>query len=144
VLSDRLVLGLLLNVVGLVLFLPGLVLSLILSIRLGPAPYVAATEPVRPGQAIRRSWRLTRGFFWRTLGIVLVMTLVTALLSLPFAQLDPTLTNLALVPLTQVVTSPLLALTWMVLLYDLRLRREGYGALRQEGEQAGPPPPPMG
>jgi hypothetical protein len=141
VLSDRVVLGLLLNVVGLVLFVPGLVLALIVGIRLGPAPYVAATEMVRPGQAIRRSWGLTRGFFWRTLGIVLVMSLITALLGVPFAQLDPALANLALVPLTQVLASPLLALTWMVLLYDMRLRREGYGALRQEREQAGPPPP---
>src|SRR5262249_56571961 len=123
------ILGLVLNLVGLVLILPGVALALVLTIRLGPAPYVAATEPMGPGQAIRRSWRLTRGFFWRTLGILLVMTLVTALISLPFAQFHTPLANLALVPLAEVLASPLVALTWIVVLYDLRLRREGYDAL---------------
>src|SRR5262249_40945734 len=56
VLSDRVILGLVLNLVGLVLILPGVALALVLTIRLGPAPYVAATEPMGPGQAIRRSW----------------------------------------------------------------------------------------
>ena len=47
-------------------------------------------------------------------------------------------TLLVLLPLIQVFTAPLMALAWVTLLYDLRLRREGYAAVaRHSAERSG-------
>lgn len=136
------VVGLFLNVAGLALIVPGILIFLLLFVRLGPAPYVAATEPVGAGRAIARSWRLTRGSFWRTLGVVLAMQLAALVIAAPFGAADSLPAAVALPALAHVVTAPLLAITWTAVLLDLRLRREGYDALRREGEKPGIGVPP--
>lgn len=118
------------GVVGLVFF----------STRLGLAPYAAAVERVGPLHALGRSWRLTRGSFWRTLGIWLTIAVATGIPSYiggQFGSLSAPLAYLALLPLIQVFTAPLMALAWVTLLYDLRLRREGYAAVTTQADESG-------
>ena len=136
VISDRATAGLLLDTAGVTFVLVGGAVFAILRIRLGLAPYVAATERTRLGPSLRRSWHLTRGAFWRMLGVALAMVIIATLVAAPFGASDAQVASVALLPLASVLTAPLLALTWMTLLYDLRLRREGYAALQhEEGEK---------
>lgn len=136
------VVGLFLDVAGLALIVPGVLVFLLIFVRLGPAPYVAATEPVGAGRAIARSWRLTRGSFWRTLGVVLVTQIAALVIATPFGAADSPPAAVALPALAHAVTAPLLAITWTAVLLDLRLRREGYDALRRGGEKPGVEAPP--
>jgi hypothetical protein len=136
------VVGLFLEVAGLALIVPGILVFLLLFVRLGPAPYVAATEPVGVGRALARSWRLTRGSFWRTLGIMLVMQLTALVISAPFGAADTLPAAVILPALAHVVTAPLLAIAWTAVLLDLQVRREGYAALRWEAEKPLVEPPP--
>ncbi len=130
------VVGLFLNVAGLALLVPGILIFLLLFVRLGLAPYIAATEPLGAGRALARSWRLTRGAFWRTLGIVLVMQLIAVVISSPFGGASRPPGVIILPAIAHALTAPLLAITWMALLLDLRVRHEGYAALRQEAEKS--------
>jgi hypothetical protein len=64
-----------------VIFAGGAVLSAFLWTKLSLVPSALVLERLPLGAAIRRSWSLTRGFFWRTFGIELliaVMLLVAA------------------------------------------------------------------
>ena len=116
-------------------------------------PSAIVLERVPVGVAVRRSWALTRGGFWRTLGIlllVLVMIQVAAqVVTAPFSLLGPIVLGIFLPtgtedPTTAIVASAALYLLTVVvasvvgavgsvvqsastaLLYvDLRIRREG-------------------
>ena len=110
----------------------GLVGLLFFSTRLGLAPYAAATERRGPLRALGQSWRLTHGSFWRTLGIWLTFAVLTGVPSYiggQFSSFSAPFAYLVLLPLIQLFTVPMMALTWVTLLYDLRLRREGYAAV---------------
>jgi hypothetical protein len=99
--------------------------------RLGLAPYAAA-DGVGPLRALGRSWSLTRGGFWRVLGIWLTFAVLTGLpayIGSQFAVSSAPLAYLVLLPLIQVVTAPLMVMTWVALLYDQRVRREGFAAI---------------
>ncbi|MFI2753034.1 glycerophosphoryl diester phosphodiesterase membrane domain-containing protein [Cellulomonas sp. P22] len=91
---------------------------------------------------IRRAWRLTRGSFWRLLGIYLlvqiIMSVVVSLLSFPAAMIsafvfdDPTGTAFGSIVVTSLVSIVTYTLTTVfsaavvALLYiDVRMRREG-------------------
>jgi len=113
--------------------------------RLGLAPYAAASERLGPFKALGLSWRLTRGNFWRTFGVVLVIGLLVGLVSGIAGQLglaSVAIAYLVLVALVQVFASPLQALMYVTLLYDLRLRREGYAAVARQGTPAVQPAAP--
>lgn len=112
----------------------------VFSTRLGLAPYAAAAEGIGPLRALGRSWRLTRGSFWRTLGIWLTIAVLTGIPSYiggQFSSLSAPFAYLVLLPLIQVFTAPLMALAWVTLLYDLRLRREGYAAVTAQTAEGG-------
>ncbi len=120
----------------LVIFAPALYLS---------ARWVAAIpalmlERLGPVAALRRSWHLTQGHFWRSVGVMLLLTLLgTLALSMPVAVVQQIATllmpdQLQLIFIISTVSGYLLSVLWqplymigMVLLYyDLRVRREGY------------------
>lgn len=110
------------------------VVALFFGIRLGYAPYVAAVEPVGPWTAVARSWRYAAGVWWRTFGIVLILGIIIGLAGAvagQFQLISVAATALIIVPLLTAATAPLLTLGWVVLWYDLRLRREGYSAVTQ-------------
>jgi hypothetical protein len=118
------------------------------SVRLGMAPYIAGADHLSTGAAIGRSWSLTRRNWWRTftplLVLYLVIYFVSSLIVTPLLFIS--IAGLALVglPLEALLTGPFLALALMVIYYDLRLRREGFGSLAVQLGLAGFAPPPTG
>jgi hypothetical protein len=94
-------------------------------------------EQLGARQSLRRSWSLTRGKFWRSLGVTLVLGVIALIvLSLPnivfqmvamFGTEQTSLWSAAGSALGTVLSSlyvPLSAAAYVVLYYDLRVRRE--------------------
>lgn len=110
-------------------------LAIYVGIRLALATYIAATESLGPVAALRRSWDLTRGQWWHTFVPIFVLELLVALISIPATFIQYAsfgIATLFAVPLMAVLTAPLLALAAVTVLYDLRLRREGFASLASE------------
>ncbi|WEO78175.1 hypothetical protein BJQ94_03815 [Cryobacterium sp. SO2] len=126
-------------------------------------PSLIVLERLRVWPAVRRSWSLTTGFFWRTLGVLLLISLivgvisqiVTTPLSLLFgaatALIDPNASIEAYIPaavlyvLTILITLVIGAVTAVVqsaavaLIYiDLRMRKEGLDLELQRFVEAAP------
>ena len=119
----------------LILGLPCGILAIFVYVRLMLAPYIAATEPLGPVAAIRKSWDVTHRQWWHTAMPVFVVTLIAAVISLPASFVQSAsfgVSVLIAAPLFSALTTPLVALASVVVLYDLRLRREGYAALASE------------
>ncbi|GGF01166.1 hypothetical protein [Mycetocola zhadangensis] len=128
-----------------------IVVGVWLSIKLSIVPSVIVLERASMGAAIRRSWRLTDGYFWRTLGVQyliafivgtvsqVVLTPVSVLYVMALSAVDPTGTSaeswvgplvlyaimivlsLLVGSITSVVSSAAIALIYV----DLRMRKEG-------------------
>jgi hypothetical protein len=127
-------------------FIPlALIAVVFFSVRLGLAPYAAATRRIGPLAALGESWRITRGSFWRIFGVQLIIGLIVGVASTAVGTvagfLPYVVTYLVVTPLVQVFGTPLSTLTDIVLLYDLRLRREGYARVAQDGQDAASSPP---
>ncbi|WP_375399305.1 hypothetical protein [uncultured Amnibacterium sp.] len=93
--------GVVLAIVLLVLgALGGIVLTVWIGVRIAVAPSVIVLERAGIVAAVRRSWRLTRGSFWRTFGLIalprLIIQVVAGVISLPFQLLGSLLTTLVL------------------------------------------------
>jgi hypothetical protein len=118
------------------------------TVRLGMAPYIAGADHLSPGAAIGRSWSVTRGNWWRTFTPLLVISLVVSFASniIVTPLMFVSLAGMALVglPLEAVLTGPLVALTLIVMYYDLRLRREGFVPVAAQLGLAGFAPPSTG
>jgi hypothetical protein len=119
-----------------VFYIATLILVLYVMVRLGLAPYAAAADNLSPGRAIGRSWTLTRRNWWRTFLPILVATLaigtVTGVVVSPLQFVSLAVTSLVVTPLITAIVTPLSVVTYMVVYYDLRLRKEGYPALALE------------
>jgi hypothetical protein len=120
----------------------GVIAALLLAVRLGLAPYIAATSNVSIRQALARSWEITRGHFWTAFGVILV-TGTAAWLVLQFAAVFPAAVAIFVAtPIAYLFTVPLVSLTYVILLYDLWLRHDGYTALTEgSGAAVGTRPP---
>lgn len=118
------------------LLLPGIWLS----VKLCMSFSAIAFERAGPFASIGRSWRLTRGNWWRVFGTLVVVFLIafvvnfalTAVLGIVAAGAD-NLSELAfallatlITLLTYVLTYPLWASVLTVIYYDLRVRNEGF------------------
>jgi hypothetical protein len=130
------------GVLSVVFAIPGAILALLFGIRLGLAPYIAATEELGAGAALKKSWRLTRGHFWRAFGVYLVAGLavgaVTGVVTVVARQFSLSLDLLVVTPLLAVAMAPFSAIVATTLLFDLRLRREGYAAVMAGAGGANP------
>lgn len=114
------------------LIIPGIIAL----VRLAFAPAALVVEGHRGSTALRRSWRLTKGFFWRTLGTLLlagvIAAIVSGIISLPgelvMQALGPDAWPIsALVSvLATVLVTPFGMLVVVLLYFDLRIRREGF------------------
>jgi hypothetical protein len=121
-----------LSCIALALLIPGVIVWALFTVRLGLAPYAAAAERIGPLAAMRKSWRITQGQFWRVFGIILIVGFVVAIVANTAGLVGVASVAVALLvatPLVSVVTTPLTALAYTTLLYDLRVRREGYSAV---------------
>ena len=117
------------------------VLSVWLLVRTLLVPAVLVLEGQKLWAGVKRGWRLTRGSFWRLLGITLLAmiivvavtsvvavpgTLITALV-FPAASptdLAPLLVNSAVLVVAQTVSTVFLAAVIALLYVDVRMRRE--------------------
>jgi hypothetical protein len=76
-------------VVGIVGFIAALVLTIWISIKLTLAVPSVVLEGARPVEALRRSWQLVQGSWWRVFGISLLAAIIVAfiggILQLPFS-----------------------------------------------------------
>ena len=117
-----------------------LLLVAFLGIRLAltlPPIVIERTGPVR---GIRRSWRLTRGHWWRTFAVLGLASLLTILIGLAagaalgaalsaasFSQEATAAVLFTLVMIAvSVVTTPIVAAVMTVHYYDMRVRNEGF------------------
>jgi len=98
-------------------------------------------ERIGPAAAIGRSWRLSRGHFWRIFGIMILATLIVVILSV--AMLVPVSALTSLVPvgpdtlvvisivmnvlqvLVSALTTPFMAAVVALTYIDVRMRKEG-------------------
>jgi hypothetical protein len=95
-------------------------------VRLAFAPTVVALERRSGRAAVRRSFSLTRGQFWRLLGVLVPIFVIVALLAVALGiGAGSEAAGLALLCLTLLV-SPALGIAVVLLYYDLRVRRESY------------------
>lgn len=136
--------------VAVLLGLALLVLAAWLSTKLALVPSVIVLERAGLVLAVRRSWSLTNGNFWRTLGVIwlvsgilsvagqIIQTPFSFLLPIVMTVIDPNNTGagiaalivvyvlfLALTLLLGAVTSVVQAATVAVVYLDLRMRKEG-------------------
>ena len=141
-------------VLAVVAFIAVIPLTVFFWVKLSLAPAAVVLERVSPAAAIGRSWRLTRGSFWRVFGIWIVAYLVIIVASLaievPFRLIADLLTGTGGFSFTAppasvsgarlvtsiligavgglvaaTVTRPMIAGVAALLYIDLRMRREG-------------------
>ncbi|WP_157079048.1 glycerophosphoryl diester phosphodiesterase membrane domain-containing protein [Herbiconiux solani] len=137
-------------ILGFLLGLGMLVLAAWLGTKLSAVPSVIVLERVGVGAAIRRSWQLTRGNFWRTFGVIVLVFgicyLATQIISTPFSFIAPILITLvdpnntgsgiailivfyvlflAFTIVLSALTAAIQAATVAVIYIDLRMRKEG-------------------
>ncbi|WP_017593433.1 glycerophosphoryl diester phosphodiesterase membrane domain-containing protein [Nocardiopsis potens] len=131
-------------------------------VRTSLAMPVTVLERIGPGRALARSWRLTRGSWWRVFLILLLTTLITSMVAqvvtVPFSVVGAVAmvllegTALAAIlygasiflgsVLGGAITAPFASGVTGLLYVDLRMRREGLDlrlqAAAQEGREIGP------
>ena len=113
-----------------------IVVPIVLYVRWYFVPQVVLAEGARGTQALTASWELTRGFGWRTAGLVLIARLLIALagglLATPVALLakavDSQAVSLAATALGETLVAAPLGIFSALLYYDLRSRRGALAA----------------
>ncbi len=110
-----------------VLILPGLYLA----VRLFYVAQSVVIDDARGAEALRGSWRISKGFWWRTLGVIVLANVIAflpaSLIVMPLQALadsaDRQAISLAGMILTETLTAPFVALVSTLLFFDLRARR---------------------
>ncbi len=125
---------------GLFLLLPLGILALYIVVRLAVVIPAIMVEKLGPVQAWKRSWRLVMNCWWRTLGIIIALGLLGAVVSagpaylirtlvLFVVKLDPVASQ-ALLGGVQILTGlvfvPLQLISMTLYYFDLRVRKEGF------------------
>ena len=116
---------------ALLLVIPGIVVACGYAV----AAETAALESVSSGEALQRSWALTKGFRWKALGlgvisiglimvIYLAAGVVGGLLGGTVGGLDRILTVFA--ACVSLTIYPVLSCVFTLFYYDLRVRKEGF------------------
>lgn len=112
--------------------------AILLYIRWWVAPQAIVIERVGPVRGLARSWQLTRGSFWRTVWLALLLLLITVIASAvlnlavagPLASFGPTAYQLAvrtvIGAIVSVLVTPITLITTTLYYYDLRIRREAF------------------
>jgi hypothetical protein len=101
-------------------------------------------EGLGPIQSLRRSWSLVTDYFWRTLGFVIVIGIISWLIQfIPGAIIGRLLelviqdfTRLLLLStvvdtITRVLITPFTLIAYTLMYYDLRIRKEGFDLEQQ-------------
>jgi hypothetical protein len=156
------VLALIVGIFGWIGLVP---LTIWVGVRLVLAPPVVVLERAGPATALRRSWQLVQGSWWRVFGIYLLATVIVGLIAgiieIPFTLvgllfggssfLIPNLTHVSAGPsllavivsaiggvIATTCTRPVSAGVLVLLYADLRMRKEGLDlVLRRAGQAPG-------
>ena len=123
--------GLLTVLAMVLLIIPGIIVACGYSV----AAQAAALESGSSGEALRRSWNLTKGFRWKALGlgavsIALILVvflgagLLAGILSGVLGGLDAVLAVLA--GAVSLFIYPVISCVFTLFYYDLRVRKEGF------------------
>jgi hypothetical protein len=149
------------GIVGVLGFLTAFVVSILFAVRLSLAAPVVVLERLAPADAIRRSWQLVGGSFWRLFGIYILTAIIVGIASfiveIPFAiasgiansssdsgnlttlAATTSLTALVITAIGSIVagsiTRPVSAGVTVLLYMDLRMRREGLDLALQNAAQ---------
>jgi hypothetical protein len=150
------VLGLLLLVVFFFGLIVVLLLAALISLCFAFVIPVIVVERRDPIAAIGRSWRLVTSVFWRVLGVAVMLFLLSLIFQLMaatlsgfvaamFNQIDQftisqTL-NLLITYIIDMLLIPLFMITYTLLYFDTRIRKEGYD-LQMQMQRAAPSPAP--
>jgi hypothetical protein len=126
-----LLLAVLLSAAGILLGLPLILPAVYLAVRWVFVPQAVMLDGARGADALRRSWHLVEGAWWRTFGVVLLANLAAALPGLlvivPLQALaeaaDREAVSLAGTIVTDTITAPFVALVATLLFHDLRARQ---------------------
>lgn len=84
-------------------------------------------EKVSPG--LRKSWKLTRGNFWRLIGLYIILSIITLILNLVFqaaaySLLGDSILSYLLLSLVSIPISMITYVAYAVIYFDLRIRNE--------------------
>lgn len=123
------------SILALLTFLPYYSISLRLQLAL-PA---ALVEGLSPWHALKRSWALVKGYWWRTFGLSLLLGLISAAIALGPVLVVTLIVNTVLHPdasttrvlisaesvLTGLFVAPLQWIAIAIYYFDLRVRKEG-------------------
>ncbi len=121
----------------------GLIWAACFGVRFLLAEPAVVLEQVGAGGALSRSWNLIRGSMWKGLGLVAIVAgvtlLVTGVVTGPttFAIMTKTMAHrevsrsllaihTVLAALVQTLVAPWSSIAWILLYYDLRIRKEGF------------------
>jgi hypothetical protein len=119
--------------------------ALLLFVRLLFSSQAVVVEGRGPVAAIKRSWELTRGYYWRTLGYLLVIGLLVfligslpaTLITLPIQFVAPdqlqlqTVINTVVGAILNIIVMPFGLIAYTLMYYDLRIRKEGFDLEQQ-------------
>jgi hypothetical protein len=119
------------------LFVVVFVFAVMVLVRTTVAAQTIVIERTGGRAGLQRSWRLTNGFFWRIVGILLVLGLLQAIVGgivgLPVLALASGLSvdaqqmiSQAISAVSAIFVAPVTLVTLTLLYYDLRIRREGF------------------
>ena len=123
------------------LLIPAFILGAYIFIRLSLVAPAIMIENLGPRQALRRSWRLVEGYWWRTFGILLIVGILSiivgagpaALITAIGIALTGDLSNIWVNIVAAVVTVatgaifiPIQLTATALYYFDLRVRKEGY------------------
>ncbi len=111
----------------LLLIIPGIFVA----VRWYFVPQSVVIDGARSAEALRGSWRLTKGYWFRTLGVILLANIAAflpaSIVALPLQALaesaDRQSIALAGMILTEALTAPFIALVSTLLFFDIRARR---------------------
>lgn len=119
------------------LMILAVVAALFAGVRLALLVPVVAFEGLGPAPSVRRAWSLTRGVWWRTLGVLLLVGLISFVISLILEEgaallmsglspIDRLSADTAVGGIVGVLVAPVQFIAVMLLYFDIRIRREAY------------------
>jgi hypothetical protein len=139
------------------LFIPAFVLFAYVFVRMVAITPAIMVERLGPVQALRRSWDLVKGYWWRTFALIVILSILGYIVQLGPAYLITLIATLispedfvtqqlvsgAVTILTSLIYIPIQLTATTLYYFDLRVRKEGFdldAALSQR--YTTPPPPP--
>jgi hypothetical protein len=118
------------------LVIPGVIIAVFLSMAV-PA-FIVERKGVM--DSMSRSWELVSGFWWHTIGVIVVASILASIVNGIFGAIGGSsfIGSWILTAIGQIITAPFVALVAVVLYVDLRVRRESLtaAALGQELDAA--------